>query len=288
MRYLPIAAFVGLSLLWGSEWMLTASLPPQPHLRSLALQYGISAGLLLPWAIRHRFWRRPLRGFVHVVIVGIGILCLPQILIFVSNEKLSPAFPLVALAAVPVLLAVSGRLMITPAVCGLGGVLFLASQGLDISLRHSGWLLPPLAAACSLAWALTGAEKHLQEMSIAEALFAQCTVCAALLFIASQLLEHEAVTWSATSATGFLLGAALPVVCGYLLFYWLLSKCGAGRVSTLQWAQPFVATVESTLLIAVRPAWAVVGGAILIVIAIVWAFSNRDDDGGVLFEITQR
>lgn len=288
MRYLPIAAFLGLSLLWGSEWMLTASLPPQPHLRALALRYGIAAVLLLPWAIHRRLWRRLLRSLVHVVIVGIGILCLPQILIFMSNGKLAPAFSLVALAMVPVLLAVSGRLSITPAVCGLAGVLFLSDQGLGISMRQSVWVLLPLSAACCLAWALAGAEKHMREMSIAEALFAQCMVSALLLFIASQLLEHEAVTWSATTAMGFVLQAALTVVCGYLVFYWLLSKFGAGNVSTLQWMQPLIATAESAALTSIRPGWDGISGAILIVIATVWAFSNRDDDGGVLFEITQR
>jgi drug/metabolite transporter (DMT)-like permease len=288
MRYLPIAAFLGLSLLWGSEWMLTASLPSQPHLRSLAFQYGIAACLLLPSAIHRRLWRRPLRSLVHVVIVGIGILCLPQILIFMSNGKLAPAFSLVALAMVPVLLAVSGRLSITPAVCGLAGVLFLADQGLGISMRQSVWALLPLAAASCLAWALAGAERHMREMSIAGALFAQCIVSALLLFIASQLLGHEAVTWSATTAMGFVLQAALTVVCGYLIFYWLLSKFGAGHVSTLQWMQPLVATVESAALTSIRAGWDVISGAILIVIATVWAFSNRDDAGGVLFEITQR
>jgi drug/metabolite transporter (DMT)-like permease len=288
MRYLPIAAFLGLSLLWGSEWMLTAALPLQPHLRALALQYGIAAGLLLPWAIHRRFWRRPLRSLVHVVIVGIGMLCLPQILIFIGNGRLPPAVSLGALAAVPVWLAVGGRLMITPAVCGLAGVLFLADQGLDISLRQALWLLLPFAATCLLAWALAGAEKIMQEMSIAEALFGQCTVCAFLLLIASQLLEHEALTWSATSAMGFAIDAAVIVIGGYLLFYWLLSKFGAGRVSTLQWTQPFVATAESTALMAIRPGWALICGGILIVIATVWVFSNRDEAGGVLFEITRR
>jgi drug/metabolite transporter (DMT)-like permease len=287
MRYLPIAAFLGLSLLWGSERILTASLPPQPHLRALALQYGIAAGLLLPWAIHRRLWRRPLRSLVHVVIVGIGILCLPQILIFIGHGKLPPIVSLVALAAVPVLLAVGGRLMITPAVCGLAGVLFLADQGLDISLRQSPWLLFPLAATCLLAWALAGAEKTMQEVSIGEALFGQCTVCSFLLFIASRLMEHETLTWSLTTEMGFAIAAALFVVCGYLLFYWLLSKFGAGRMSTLQWTQPLVAAAESALM-AMRPGWAFISGGILIVIATVWVFSNRDQAGGVLFEITRR
>jgi drug/metabolite transporter (DMT)-like permease len=178
--------------------------------------------------------------------------------------------------------------MITPAVCGLAGVLFLADQGLDISVRQSLWLLLPLAATCLVGWALACAQKIMQEMSIAEALFGQCAVCAFSLLIASQLLEHEALTWSATSAIGFAINATLTVVCGYQLFYWLLSKCGAGRVSTLQWTQPFVATAESTVLMAVRPGWGLISGGILIVIATVWVFSNRDEAGGVLFEITRR
>ena len=282
-----MAAFLGLSLLWGSEWILTSSLPAQPRLRALALQYGISAALLLPWVIRRRLWRRSLRCIAQVVIIGTGILCLPQILIFASNGKLSPVLPLVALATVPVLLAIGGRLTISPSVCGLAGVLFLCDQGLYIAMRESLWLLLPLAAACLLACALAGAELHMQEISVVEALFVQCLVAAPLLWIASQLFEHEPLTWSATAAIGFVVNAALTTVCGYLLFYWLLSKFGAGRVSMLQWMQPLVATTESAVLMHIKPDWTVLAGAILIAIAVVWAFSNRDHDGGVFFEITQ-
>lgn len=279
MRSLPMVAFLALSLLWGSEWILTSSLPAQPRLCALALQYGISAALLLPWVIQRRLWRRSLHCIAHVVIIGTGILCLPQILIFASNGKLSPAFTLVALATVPVLLAISGRLTISSAVCGLAGVLFLCDQSLDIAMRQSLWLLFPLTATCVLAWALAGAEVRMQEISVVEALFVQCMVAAPLLWIASQLLEHEALTWSATAAMGFVVNAALTTVCGYLLFYWLLSKFGAGRVSMLQWMQPLVATAESVLLMHAKPDWTVVAGAILIVIAILWAFSNRDEKG---------
>jgi drug/metabolite transporter (DMT)-like permease len=66
----------------------------------------------------------------------------------------------------------------------------------------------------------------------------------------------------------------------------LLGKSGAGRVSLLQWTQPLVATAESVVLVHIRPDWSVVAGTILIVLAIVWAFSNWDDRG-VILEITQ-
>jgi drug/metabolite transporter (DMT)-like permease len=137
-----------------------------------------------------------------------------------------------------------------------------------------------------LRWALTAAEKHLHEISIIEMLFAQCTLSALALWIVSLLLEHQTVTWSTTATLGLLLEAALMTVCGYLIFYWLLGKSGAGSVSMLQWAHPFVATVESAAFLHIRPDWTALLGALLIVVAIVWAFSNSEDRG-VIFEITQ-
>jgi drug/metabolite transporter (DMT)-like permease len=287
MRYLPLAAFLGLSLLWGSGWLLRASTPAQPPLRSLAIQYAIAAVVLLQWPIRRRLWRRPLLSIANAVIVGIGILCLPQLLISMSAGKLSPAITVASLAMVAVFLAITGRLAITPAVLGLAGVLFLLDRGLDISVRQSPWLLFPLTAAGVLAWALGAAEKDMQRLSIVEALFGQCVASAVLLFLASEILEHEAVSWSVTVATGFAVSAVFATVCGYLLFYWLLGKFGAGRVSTLQWTQPLVATLESVLLTGGRPDWTLITGATLIVLAIVWVLSNREDDGGVIFEITR-
>ena len=286
MRYRTIAGFLGLSLLWGSEWILTASVPAQPHLGALAIRYGLSAVLLLPWAIRRRIWHRSPRTVGNTFIVGMGILCLPQILIAVTAGHLSPAITLAAVGAVPVLLAISGRLTITTAVCGLGGVLFLAANGLSIAVGQIAWLLLPVAAAAILAWALAAAEKHLPEISVVEAMFGQFTISALLLSIASPLLEHETVTWSPTAGLGFVIGGAFMTVCGYLLFYWLLGKSGAGRVSMLQWAQPLVATAESVALVHIRPDWSAIAGALLIVLAMVWAFSDWDDQG-VILEITQ-
>ena len=101
------------------------------------------------------------------------------------------------------------------------------------------------------------------------------------------MLEHETITWSVMAAIGFIIQAVLIVVCGYLLFYWLLRKRGAGRTSMLQWTQPLIVIGESTVLMQPRLLWSDVAGAILVVIAIGLAFSNREGDGGVLLEITQ-
>jgi drug/metabolite transporter (DMT)-like permease len=77
------------------------------------------------------------------------------------------------------------------------------------------------------------------------------------------------------------------MVGGYLLFYALLRQYGAGRISTLQWAQTLVATTESAALLRVRPSWEGYLGAGLIVVGLALALSP-DREGGVMLEITRR
>jgi drug/metabolite transporter (DMT)-like permease len=89
------------------------------------------------------------------------------------------------------------------------------------------------------------------------------------------------------AAAGFILKAVLAVVCGYLLFYWLLGNRGAGPASMLQWTQPLIVIGESAVLMQPRLLWSDVAGAILIVAAITLAFSNWDSGRGVFFEITR-
>ena len=266
--------------------MLTASLPRQPRLCSLAIQYGIAAICLLPWAIRRHLWRRKFRSITDAVLVGIGILCLPQIFLFIAGRSLAPAVSLVALALTPLFLAVSNRLSIPLAICGFAGVLFLTDRSINISTAQLPWLLLSLSAVGVLAWTLATAERRMRDLSLAEMLFAQCAVSAVLLLIASYMLETETVIWSPMAAIGIAGQAILSVVCGYLLFYWLLRTSGAARVSMLQWAQPLVAVAESAALMQIRPGWSEAGGTALIVIALILAFSNRDSDRGVFFEIT--
>lgn len=282
-----LLVFAALSLLWGSDGILAASLPQQPRLCSLAIQYGIAAILLLPWAIRRRFWRRrKLRSIADAVFVGIGILCLPQVLLFIAGRGLAPAVSLVALALTPLFFTVSNRLSIPLAICGFAGVVFLTDRSINISTAQLPWLLLPLSAVSVLAWALLSAERRMCDLSLCELLFVQCVISSILLLIASYILEAETVIWSPMAAIGIAGQAVLSVVCGYLLFYWLLRTSGAARASMLQWTQPLIAVAESAALMRIRPGWSEAGGTALIVIALTLTFSNWDRDRGVFFEIT--
>ena len=267
--------------------MLAASLPPQPVLLSLAIRYALAALILLPWAVRGRPWQVSLRSIVSAAIIGICILCLPQLLIVLGDRGLPPGLSLLVLAAVPILLAVSGRGTITTGVCGLAGVLFLTGAGLSVSLHQTPWLLLPIGAAVVLAWALTRAEKGVSGLPPAGSLFIQCAIAALLFGAASRLFERQPLDWTASVAIGFAVTAVVTTVCGYLLFYRLLARLGAGKLSVLQWTQTLITTIESAALMRIRPGWESVVGAILIIIAVVQTFSNRDEGPGVILQITQ-
>jgi drug/metabolite transporter (DMT)-like permease len=194
----------------------------------------------------------------------------------------------VALSFTPVILAVAGRLAIPIGVSGFAGVLFLVSNSLGFSVTQLPWLVLPASAAVVLAWSLDSAEKRLPQMSVAENVFWSTATAAILLLVCSVLLEPEPVVWSATSVVGFIVCGAIATCCSYLIFYWLLGKLGAARVSMLQWTQPLIASAEGALLMRITPPLVAIAGAILIIFTVAYAFSNRGEFKGVMTEITQR
>jgi drug/metabolite transporter (DMT)-like permease len=283
----PAVGFLILSLLWGSEWLLTASFPSAPFLSGFAVRYGLAALLLLPWAVRQSVWRRGARTLSETALIGFGILCLPQLLIWIGAPHLPPAVSVIALALVPVLLAVAGRIALGTAMCGLAGILFLIGNGVNVGTREVPWLSLPAAAAAILAWSLVMAEKRLQGATIVETVFVQCLVGAVFFAGCSRAAPAKPATWPVALVAVSAFTAGISTVGGYLLFYALLRQYGAGRISTLQWAQTLIATTESAALLRVRPSWEGYLGAGLIVVGLVLALSP-DREGGVMLEITRR
>jgi drug/metabolite transporter (DMT)-like permease len=287
MRSRPALGFLALSLLWGSEWMLAASFPSPPFLTAFAVRYGIAAVLLLPWVIRRRIWRRSARTLSETALIGLGILCLPQLLIWISGPHLPPAISVIALAIVPVLLAVAGRIALGAAMCGLAGVLFLIGNGVSFGAREVPWQLLPIAAAATLGWSLTLADKRLHSRTIVETVFVQCVAAAAFFAVCSRAAPSEPMSWPMAAVAVSALTGCVTTAAAYLLFYALLRQYGAGRVSTLQWAQTLVATTESAVFLRIGPSWEGYLGALLIVVGLVLALPRKRADGGVMLEITR-
>jgi drug/metabolite transporter (DMT)-like permease len=288
LRLRPALGFLVLSVLWGSEWMLAASFPSPPFLMGLAMRYGFAALLLLPWVVRQSLWRRSARILTETALIGFGILCLPQLLIWISGPHLPPALSLIALAIVPVLLAVAGQIALGTAMCGLAGVLFLIGNGVSFAAREVPWLLLPAAAAAILAWSLTVADKRLRSMTIVETVFVQCVASAAFFAVCSRAGPPEPMDWSVAAVAVAALTACVTTAAAYLLFYVLLRQYGAARVSTMQWAQTLIATTESAVFLRIRPSWEGYLGTLLIVFGLGLALSRDRGQGGVMLEITRR
>lgn len=288
-RRLPILAWFALALLWGSEWMLTASLPAEPPLLSLAIRYAVAAALLLPWAIRGRIRSEPPRRLLSFALIGAGLLALPQIMLAASANGISPAWSLLALAAVPVLLAIGGHGEITTAVCGFAGVVLLLAGSLTIRPAQLPWLLFPLGGAVVLAWALVRAMAMLEGLpasALGGVLCLQCAVGAVLTAAAAAVLEQQPMLWSGASFGGVLASALFATAAAYILFYWLLRRLGPAKLGMLQWVQLLVAVAESALLTRVRPGWEFLASVLLLGVALGRAFLTQDDERGVMLQIT--
>ncbi len=292
MRPSSKIGFVALALLWGSEWLLGALLPAPPPLAGLALRYGIASLLLFPFLL-HRARRLTFgRALLWPMAIGIGLLCLPQWLIVLSAQHLPGAFPIAALAAVPVLLGAAGRLQLGTALCGFAGVLFLTGAALELSWREVPWLLCALAAAAVLAVSLVLAESKAAGSSVLLLLWSGTTASAMVLVLAAHLVG-EPIIWCTTLVGASVIGAVLMTLGGYGLFFALLPQLGAARLSTLTWAQLLVATVESALIEHIRPTWEAGLGAVLIGAALVLALRSGPpgDDlpgAGLILQMTQR
>ncbi len=289
-RHLPILAWFALALLWGSEWILIASLPAEPPLLFLSLRYALASLLLLPWAIRSHVWHQSLRQIVNIASVGAGLLALPQIMVVIAAHGISPAWSLLSLAAVPVFLAVGGHGEITTAVCGFAGVVLLVANSLTIHPAQLPWLLCPLGAAMILSFTLAHAfamRQDLRASSLGSVLFVQCVVATVLTAAAAAALERTPLAWSGAVVGGLLGSALIATAVAYIFFYWLLLQLGPEKLGMLQWVQLLVAVAESAMLTRVRPGWEFLAGVLLIGIALRRAFLTSEDERGVMLQITR-
>lgn len=286
MRRASVVLWCLLAVLWGSEWMLQAALPAEPPLHSLALRYAFAAVFLLPWALRRRLGRQPRRRLFDIALVGAGLLALPQVLLATALRGIAPAWSLLALAALPILLAVGAAEAISTAVLGFSGVLLLISPSLQIRLAETPWLLLPLAAVLLLAWTLSHAVQRLLHLPFATVLCVQCAVASCITGCAAMALERQGMDWSAAQAGASAAAALGTTVLGYWIFYRLLREAGAMRVGMLQWAQIVLGAGESIVLMHARPGWEAALGAALVCAALLRACRGSDSGRGVMLEIT--
>jgi drug/metabolite transporter (DMT)-like permease len=285
LRWVVLA---GLSVFWGSEWLLTMELVDVPHFRMLALRYLIAALVLVPWLIRNR---RELSGrlVLRNAALSVVLIILPAIFLG-SRPNLSPGLLVLLFAMLPMICAIleDGNWMAyAPLLLGaLAGTAFLVRSGLSFDLSQAlpvAGLLPMIMAT---AFLLIRAKAWLGLGSLASHVAIQGFTAVVVLGVYSLVSERDSFTLSL--AEGFSL-ICLGVLSGvsYVGFYWLIRSGSASRTTVVQWTIPAVSIAGTAVWLRHLPTWdTMLGGAACLVCAGLF-FRSAGSEETLTLQITE-
>ena len=268
MRAPPLALFVLVGLIWGSEWLVTRDLD-SPPLGALALRYAMAAVVLCAILLVPRIPLSKLRLMVISAITGITFAAVPVLLIGWARERVSPGLLVVILAMTPLIAALmegraSGGFPIS-LVGGVAGTALLASQGLSFAATQWAGAAALLAAGALIAGSIIGVKRQLADVPVVMLAAIQLASGAAFLAIVSWIAEGRfGFTWSGSLVRA---EAVLAIAGGALalpLYYWLLRRMESFQLTASQWLVTVVGVGEGLLLVREAPGWRLVAGAAIL------------------------
>ena len=279
-----------LSAIWGSSFLLiklaVASIPP---LSITAGRLGLGAVVLLTVA-RLGGGRLPQRlgAWRYIALFGLFGMVIPFALISWGETRIDSGLTAILMAIIPlvtVLLAhflqhderlSGGRLV--GVVLGLGGVLVLVGPA---ALARLGADLAGQLAVCaaSLTYAVAGNLGRRIPPMPADVAGSGALLCAAALTVPAALLVDHPWQLAPTtlSLTALVILGVLGTAGGYILFFRLLARCGAGFASSCNFLIPLVGVAWGALLLGERlsPNAFVALGLILVGLVMLWLWLGR-------------
>jgi drug/metabolite transporter (DMT)-like permease len=295
MNWRTSAAFVAISLLWGSAWILTSfPIPQPPTLLAGAIRFAVAAlftGLLALIARLRKTspQRKKLSPTVAPsLILGVTMVGLPFALTVWAAGDVSSAVVAILFALMPLfalfMSSEDASASIPALVLGAGGVAFLVSRGLSTSLTQiTGGVLLLIAVAAE-AFSLNYARSRLRHLDVLASVSIQFFTAAILLGVLSAATEHgQFGGWNRMDWDGQSIAALLVLACAVSgitlpLLYWLLARLETWQVASLQWAATLIAVVEAALFLHAKPTLEMGAGVAMIVGAILWLL--RSSTGG--------
>jgi len=270
----PVAVFLLLGLIWGSEWLPTRAVE-MPLLRSLATQYAVAALLLGGIIAVRRIGLPRRRQLMAMAITGVTFAALPAILTVWARERISPGLLVVILAMTPLIAALlEGRaegVWLAPLIGGVGGTALLASQGLSFSSQQWTGGAGVLLAAVLIAGSVIYVKRKLSEAQpivIAAVQLATAAICVALASLAIE--GHLDLAWTRSSAILEVSLAIFGRALAYPLYYWLVRRMESFQVTSSLWVATAAGVAESLILVRHGPSWRIASG-IVILAASLWA-----------------
>ena len=250
------AAFLAISLIWGSMWIAQQQLPaPSSQLTFAAITLALSAIIL---AIMAAILRLPLpakREWIASAALGITLIVLPYLLTARASTHLSSGLPAVVAAATPL---VAGFFCDTPwrarnaSIAGLGCVLLVVGGTISASWNQLPWTIVLLGSTCAIAASLVFVQKQLMNCHPIYTAAIELAVASAVLGPLS-FARSKSIP-SGLSGTLILLSVIGSAV-ATALYFWLLKKIRVDQLTSIVWAQLLVAVAESIFLLRPHLDW---------------------------------
>ena len=294
MNWRTLAGFALVGILWGSAWILTPMLP-LPELLAGAVRFAMAAALLSLAALMALF-PRTRRTYTFPLapslLLGITMVGLPYALAVWAKDSVSSGLVAVLYAAMPLaalfLSRKSASAFIPTMAVGMGGVVFLVSQGIDYSAKQVVGALLLAVAVVLVAFSLNYAKSNIRRGSFLVSSAIQCAVAAALLVFLSAISgQLRATSWNRQSFLALMVIAIAESAIALPLLYWLLARIESWQAASLQWVATLSAVAEAAWFLRAKPSLEMATGAILIAGAIFWLMRPGSGSGMVTLQITR-
>ena len=275
-----VAAWVALSLIWGSTWLaIKVGLRDLPPLWFVAIRFVVAATVLFGVCLG-RYPLRPRRRdeYLFLAVTGLLMFGVNYGLLFWGEQHISSGLASVLQATIPIfgllfahLYLPAERLRWTKllgALVGLAGVALICWKVLDVqgSLAVRGGLAIIVGAvACAYANVLT----KLRGGGFAPATLAAwqmlCGVVPLLILAAWQEGSPWSLHWSLVAVGCLLYLALVGSALAFLLYYWLMQRVAVTKLQTLSLITPPLAVVFGWLAGGEELSrWALFGGAFVL------------------------
>lgn len=279
-RWRIVAAVVLLALIWGTTWsVIRVGLEGIPPFTGVALRFAIAAGLLAILARRRgvRLGGRPherriwwINGLLSFAASYLIVYWCEQWVPSGLTAVLWATFPLFVAVLAPVALPRErmGRAAIAGTVVGFVGVAVIFSEdfallgGREVALASAVLLLSPIVSAV----ANVSVKRWGEGLSLFSITIVPMAIGSAIAGTLALVLERDrAVVFDARSIAALLYLAVAGSAVTFTLYYWLLRRLPATRLSLITYGIPVVAVCIGTIVLdePVTPRM-LVGGALVL------------------------
>ncbi len=259
MDFRAIGMGVAFALIWSSAFssarIIVADAPP---LAALALRFLISGLIGVGIArLMGQNWRLSPEQWRATIIFGLCQNALYLGLNFVAMQKIEASLAAIIASTMPLLVALSGfvflreRLSLTAWIgllAGLAGVVLIMGARIGAGVDLGGVVLAGLGALALTAATLavrtaTGGGNLLMIVGL------QMLVGAALLAVASALLEVHEVAFSGKLAAAFIYTTLVPGLAATWIWFALVRRVGAVKAAAFHFLNPFFGVAIAALVL---------------------------------------